>query len=103
MAVYFRTVWNGWVVDARMKVLLRKQDKQCRPCVMNCGYDEDAVEHYGRCKVFWKFVSMPRPSGLGLPLEWRSAEAFLAVRDGMVDEDKVRMVLGMYALYRTVQ
>eukprot|EP00973_Karenia_brevis_P090148 12401179-Karenia_brevis.AAC.1 len=76
--------------------------RQCRGCVLGCGFDEDAVQHYGRCKVFWQFVAQPLGSGLCVSMNLRSAEAFLMVAD-MAEEDKVRMALAMYALYRTVQ
>eukprot|EP00973_Karenia_brevis_P040840 5651870-Karenia_brevis.AAC.1 len=85
-----------------MRNLLKKQGRPCRGCMLGCGFDLDALEHYGRCKVFWDFVTEPLGSGLGFPMAWRSAEAFLLVAD-MCEEDKVRMALAMYALYRTVQ
>ena len=45
---------------------------------------------------------MPRASGLGISSHLRSAETFLLLSD-ISEEDKIRVALGMYALYRTVQ
>ena len=103
MAVYYRSVWGGWVTDMRMRSLLESQgQRHLRPCVLKCGWDEDSVYHYGRCEVFWRFLAQPRRGGLGIPFACRSGEAFLLLMD-LCDEDKVRVALGMYALYRTVQ
>ena len=103
LAIYFKTIWNGWVTDDRMKMLLAKQGRPVRACVLGCGCGEvDRVEHYARCSVFWRFLSRCRPSGLGVPFAWRSAETFLMVSD-LLDEDKIRLSLGMYALHMTVQ
>ena len=101
-AVYFRTVWGGWVTEESMKDLIKKSGGTCRGCVLGCGWDKDAVEHYGRCKVFWEFLALPRSGGLGIPIQWRSADSFLLLSD-MAEENKVRIAVGMYALYRTVQ
>ena len=99
MATYLRTVWGGWVTDSRMKGLI----EPVRPCVLGCGCGDDDVKHYTRCAVFWEFASKSRPSGLGITTCTRSAEASLLVAEGMSEEDKVRMALGLYALYRVVQ
>lgn len=101
-AAYFRSVWSGWVTDDSMKTLLKAQGLKCRSCVLNCGWDEDSLFHYGRCNVFWQFVALPCGKGLGIPYACRSADAFLLLTD-METEDKVRMALAMYALHRTVQ
>jgi len=101
LAAYFKAVWNGRVTDSRMKGLLPR-GSSCRPCVLNCGYGIDEVEHYGRCRVYWAFASSPRPSGLGLPSTMRSAEAFLLVSD-LHEEDIIRLALGIDALHCTVQ
>ena len=84
-----------------MRSLLQSQGKACRPCVLGCGWDEDSVQHYGRCKIYWEFVSTTRKGGLGIPLSNRSAEAFLLL-SRLDPEDQIRLALGMYALYRTV-
>ena len=89
------------MTDERMKSLIIKSGGACRGCMLQCGYEHDMVEHYGRCSVFWSFVAQRRGTGLGIPYSNRSAEAFLLVSDA-TDEDKIRMVLGMYALYRTI-
>lgn len=102
MAVYFKSIWCGWVTDVSMKGLRKTQGLGIRPCVLNCGWDDDSVFHYGRCSVYWHFLSLPRSGGLGLPATWRSSNAFLLL-DDVRPEDKVRLALGMYALHRTVQ
>ena len=102
MVVYFRSVWGGWVTDVRMGSLLRAQGQASRSCVLGCSWDEDSLYHYGRCNVFWDFLPQPLGTGLGISLACRSAEAFLLLTD-MSAEDKVRVAIGMYAPYRTVQ
>ena len=102
MAVYFRSIWGGWATDCRMRSLLRSQDRTLRPCVLGCGWDEDSLYHYSRCKVYWHFLAMPRKGGLGIPLCNRSAEAFLLLAP-LGWEDQIRLAFGMYALYRAVQ
>ena len=102
LTVYFRSIWGGWVTDERMKSLIAKTGGKCRSCVLGCGYEQDMVEHYGRCRVYWEFLSQPLGTGLGLPVALRSGETFLWLSENS-DEDKVRLALGMYALYRTVQ
>jgi hypothetical protein len=102
MAVYLRSIWGGWVTDERMSNLLRAQGAAVRPCVLNCGWEEDSLYHYGRCSVYWEFLSQPLGAGLGIALQCRSGNAFLLLND-MGPEDKIRLALGMYALYWTVQ
>ena len=102
LAVYFRSVWGGWVTDCRMRSLLQAQGRALRPCVLQCGWDEDSVHHYGRCIIFWRFLAQPRPGGPGIPISYRSGESFLLL-SSMHIHDKVRVASGMYALYRTVQ
>ena len=80
---------------------LLTHDKRC--CVLGCGRGDDDVYHYLRCEVFWSYVIKNRPAGLGITSCSRSAAAALLVSDGMQEEDKVRMALGIYALHRTVQ
>ena len=102
LAVYFKTLWNGWVTDDRMKGLLKSQGREIRPCMLGCGRESDRIEHYGRCSVYWEFLARPCPTGLGIPMAWRSAEAFLMLTD-MQDHHKIKLALGMYALHMTVQ
>ena len=85
-AVYFRTLWNGWVCYDGMKLLLQQ-----RGCLLGCGWDDDALGHYACCGVYWQFVHLPRP---------RDA-AFFIIPD-LSHDDVVRLAIGMYALYRTV-
>ena len=59
LAVYFRTLWNGWVTYERMKGLVEK-----RPCILGCGWEDDMVEHHCCCSnrhpacSIWPFHSM---------------------------------------------
>ena len=94
--VYFRTMWNGWVTYDRMKQLLPP-----RPCLLGCGYDEDRVDHYCCCNVYWSFLRRPRPQGLGIQSE-RSKDTALLLNKSLSDEDVLRLAIGLYALYRTV-
>ena len=102
LSAYFRALWNGWVTDHRMAGLVRAQGKCCRNCVLGCGSGADQLQHYAVCAVFWDFVSQPCPAGLGIPSNARSKETFLLVSDGMSEDMKVLMSLGVYALHRTV-
>jgi hypothetical protein len=96
-AVYFRTLWNGWVCYDRMKDLLQQKG-----CLLGCGWDDDALGHYICCNVFWHYARMPRPHGLGLTHVQRGREAAMLVSPSLAEDDVVRMAIGLYALYRTV-
>ena len=100
-SVYFRTLWNGWVTDRRMASLLAKQGQAQRGCVLGCGWDEDSIEHYSGCKLYWNWVSSQRPLGLGIDNRFRSRAAFLLLHPQLSEEDAIRMALGMYALHMT--
>jgi hypothetical protein len=99
VVTFFRTLWNGWVTDRRMNTLIASGRGRC--CVLGCGWDEDSIEHYGLCSVFWRFVHAERPVGLGIQVE-RCREAFFLVHPALTEQDKVRMALGMHALYNLV-
>ncbi len=43
-----------------------------------------------------------RPRGLGLRPDLRGKDVFLLIREGLTDIEKVRIALGIYAVYRTV-
>jgi hypothetical protein len=98
LVTYLRTLWNGWVTDRRMNVLAA----QNRGCVLGCGWDDDAIEHYGLCAKFWEFVLAPRPNGLGVTTGRRCREAFFLLQGSMSEQDRVRMAVGMHALYMVV-
>ena len=102
LSVYFRTLWNGWTTDIRMRSLRKQQGLPIRGCMLKCGWDEDSVQHYSCCRVYWHFVSMRRPAGLGVLLEKRSRETFFMLSSDLTEEDVVRLALGMYALHRSV-
>lgn len=51
VAVYLGTIWNGWVTDRRMRSLRVAEGRAMRSCRLQCGWDEDSVEHYGCCRV----------------------------------------------------
>ena len=98
LAAYFRAVWGGWVTDRRMGSLLRTKGLKERPCMLRCGWDEDNLYHYGRCRVFWEFLA----ESLEIPLADRSAESFLLL--GRHDaSQKIKLAKGIYALHRAVQ
>ncbi len=97
LAVYFRSLWNGWVCHERMKAILPK-----RPCVLGCGWEDDGLGHYLCCGFYWQFVRKPRPSGLGLAHLPRSRDSALLVAPELGQDDAIRMAAGIYALYRTV-
>jgi hypothetical protein len=95
---YFRTIWNGWVTDRRLNTLVRNG----RSCVLGCGWEEDSIEHYSCCSVFWGFVHLQRPEGLGVPSTFRSREALFLLTPGLTEQDKVRLALGLHGLYNLV-
>ena len=97
---YFRLIWNGWVTDRRMNVLVPATSR--RGCVFGCGWDEDSIEHYSLCRVFWDFAASPRPTGLGIDTGMRSRDAFFMVHSNMTRDDRIRMAIGGYAAYRAV-
>ena len=96
-AAYFRTLWNGWVCYDRMKQLLQQ-----RGCLLGCGWDDDALSHYGCCNLYWKFVATARPQGLGLNGVKRGRDATFLISPMLQEDDIVRMAIGLYALYRTI-
>lgn len=102
LSVYLRTLWNGWVTDRRFANLRQAHGVQCRTCLLCCGTGEDSVDHYSCCSVFWQFAHLARPRGLGLRPDLRGKDVFLLIREGLTDIEKVRIALGIYAVYRTV-
>ena len=100
LAAYFRALWNGWCTSRRMRTMAGHSGTVF-PCVL-CGEGQDSLEHYSLCEVFWEFCNKDRPQGLGIQSSLRSRETFFLVRPGMADEDKIRMALGIYALFRSV-
>ena len=100
LAAYFRALWNGWCTSRRMRTMAGHSGTVL-PCVL-CGKGQDSLEHYSLCEVFWEFCNKDRPQGLGIHLSLRSRETFFLVRPRMADEDKIRMALGIYALFRSV-
>ena len=80
-----------------MKKLIAKRD-----CILGCGWDEDSVHHYVCCGTYWSFVADVRPRGLGLPHVKRCKENALLISDDLAKEDVIRLAVGLYALYRTV-
>ena len=102
-AVVFRTYWNGWVTTARMKELFKTTGQSQKKCILNCGWEEDSLDHYMLCNKYWQFVTTRRPKGLGIPLAMpRSRETVLLLSDCLADEDAVRLALGLYSWYRTL-
>ena len=59
-AAYFRSVFNGWVTDRRLNTLVQSN----RGCCLQCGWEDDALDHYATCSKFWLWVAKPRPQGL---------------------------------------
>jgi hypothetical protein len=102
LMVYFRSLWNGWVTDRRMQSLRKLQGLPQRGCQLGCGWDEDSIEHYATCSLYWTFLCQRRPAGLGISLHMRSRESFFLVHKDLEEHDTCRMALGMYALHRVV-
>ena len=96
-AVYFRTLWNGWVCYDRMKRLLKQ-----RGCLLGCGWDDDSLFHYGCCGRYWEFIHAPCPRGLGVSTVKRSRDAAFLIASELDDSEVIRLAIGLYALYRTV-
>jgi hypothetical protein len=102
IAAYFRALWNGWTTDRRMASLRKSQGLPLRGCQLGCGWDEDCLEHYATCKLYWDFLSLRRPAGLGLATHLRCREAFFMVHPSLDERNTCRLALGMYALHRVV-
>ena len=97
LAVYFRSLWNGWVTYSRMKMLLAP-----RPCVLGCGWVDDDLGPYVCCGLYWSFVCRPRPGGLGVPAATRSKDSGLLLSSELGEQNVIRLAAGLCALYRTV-
>ena len=97
LAVYFRSLWSGWVTYGRMKKLLTP-----RPCVLGCGWEDDELGHYVCCSVYWAFLCKQRPQGLGIAAGLRGKDSAFLISSLLSEDDIVRLAVGLYALYRTV-
>ena len=97
LAVYFRSLWNGWVTYSRMKMLLA-----LRLGVLGCGWVDDDLGHYVCCGLYWSFICRPRPGGLGVTAATRSKDSGLLLSSELGEQDVIRLAAGLYALYRTV-
>ena len=85
-----------------MKELFKRTGQDRRHCLLNCGCDEDSVDHYIVCNSYWDFITSRRPRGLGIDGAARNRDTALLLSNALSDEDVVRLALGLYALYRTV-
>ena len=72
------------------------------PCVLGCGWEDDELEHYVCCGVYWSFLSKPRPQGLGIAVALRGKDSAFLLSSLLNEDDTVRLAVGLYALYRTV-
>ena len=97
LATFFRTIWNGWTTDRRMRSLLGSR----RTCILGCAA-EDSLEHYCCCPTFWGFATKARPRGLGLRPDLRGKATFFLTREGLFYKDVIRFAVGIYALFRVV-
>ena len=101
LSSYLRLVFNGWTTDRRMRSL-RSAYGGKGACLLGCPAGEDSIEHYAHCAVFWAFASSSRPRGLGFRLGALSKKLyFFGIADGMHEADKVRLALGVYAVFRS--
>ena len=55
-----------------------------------------------RCPMLWDFLESPRPTGLGVPVQFRTLPGFLLVAKDMADCDKIAMAVGIYAIGRAL-
>ena len=87
-----------------MRTLLEKQGYTVQTCRLNCGQANsiDDLGHYCICPVFWNFLGRSIPSGMGFSLSLKSKFSFLLVADAQGEQDKVRMALALYGLFRCV-
>ena len=67
-----------------------------------CSSGPGSIEHYSCCPAYWSFALSPRPRGLGILHRHRSRDSFFLVGDGLDQDDKIRLAVGLYALLRTV-
>ena len=103
LSAYFRTLWNGWATDRWLANMLASQGKARQGCVLRCGWDEDSLEHYSCCRLFWSWASSSRPFGLGIPAHFRSRASFMLLNPELSVENAVRLGIGIYAMQMTVQ
>ena len=69
---------------------------------MGCPTAYDKIEHYAVCPKAWAFLQRPRPGGLGLLASRHNLEGFFMVEQGMDQQEKLAMAIGVYAVSRTV-
>ena len=93
-------MWNGWVTSRRLNAL----SSQPNVCILGCGsvYNEDSVEHYACCDVFWSWACSARPVGPGIQSRMRSKLSFFMLLPELCDEDRIRIALGAYAMHRLI-
>ena len=73
-----------------------------RPCLLGCGWPDDDLRHYVCCSCYWEFLCKQRPRGLGISGLKGCKEVALGLSKEIEDDDVVRLAIGLYALFRTV-
>ena len=92
-SAYLRALWNGWPTSARMRTLA---DITVHSCAFGClSPAQDSIEHYALCPAGWQFFRMRRPHGLGLSEGLRSLYGFCRALEGMSDDDKLAVAIGI--------
>ena len=99
LAMYFRTLWNGWPTTERLKSMTGVTPHNC---VFGCPQGLDKIEHYTVCPVTWKFYSSPCPGGLGIRIHLRTLSGFLLLEKKVDEQLMAVMAIGLYAVARTV-
>jgi hypothetical protein len=102
VAMFFRTIWNGWPTTARMRNI--PGAKGTSKCVLGCSQTaEDRIEHYLLCPKAWSVLQKPRPHGAGFVEAQRCLQTMLLAQKGLDDSDKCCIAIAVYAISRTVQ
>ena len=96
---YLRTLFNGWTTSRRMRTLAGGAER-IQSCVFGCSGALDCIEHYALCPILWRFLSKPKPMGLGLPMAHRSLDNFLLAARGTTTQQVVAMATAVYASHR---
>ena len=95
LAMFFRTIWNGWPTTARMRTAAGAS--KTSGCVFGCEGCEDRIEHYIVCQIPWTVLP-----GIGLCAEWKSKQFMLAAEKGMEERQLVLIACANYAIARAV-
>ena len=71
-----------------MRTMPNASTAECNFCHLGCGAQDNSIEHYSLCNVYWQFVRLARPQGLGIEELPRIRATLFLVQHGMDDADR---------------